>query len=101
MHGIVDPPAVDVVREITPAESTQVFDDCQVVPCLQEQGIEVPEAPSLETFLAGRSWTADGDVVRAQLEDLVADGRRPDVEHVFTQVCPVTPPEEVRLGGQG
>lgn len=156
MYGIDDPPVVSPVREITPAESKQVFDECmaergwsvenghiqftaeqrsslyldryicaamypirqeylepldepgwgrvhdywlgETVPCLRAQGFHVPDPPTKRTFIEERSWTPDGDDVRTQVEEPVLEGEFPDVEHVFTSVCPVTPPPEVRLG---
>lgn len=157
MLGIEDPPEVEPTREVTPAESKAVVDECVVergwpmdehggfsypeeqsaafdidyyvciasypirqeylqplddaawsriydywttttVPCLRDEGLEVAEPPTRETFLASRAWTPDDSSVRRQVEDLVAQGRYPGVEHVFTQVCPVSPPEDVRLG---
>ena len=156
MYDIQDPPPVEVIHEITPAESKKVLDDCLAergwtmvngsfqfpgeqhdafkldsyvciasypiraeyltpmddagwrrvydywvrvtVPCLTQHGIDVPEPPSIETFLETRSWTPDGDEVRDQIERLVSIGKFPDVEHVFQKICPVSPPPEVRFG---
>jgi hypothetical protein len=156
MYGIQDPPEVEPVREITPAESKEVIDQCladrgwpvedghiqftsdqrdsldmdsyictamypirqeylepldeaawgriydywvsETIPCLRAEGLDVAEPPTKVTFVASRSWTPDNDHVRSQVEKRVAEGDYADAEHVFTAVCPVTPPPEVRLG---
>lgn len=156
MYGIEDPPQVDPIREITPAESKEVHDQCLVergwvmseggftypadqrqafflesyiciasypirqeylepldeaawgriydywvsetVPCFRAEGLDVSEPPTKETFLEGRAWTPDSDYVRSQVEERVQQGEYPDTEHVFTTVCEVTPPPEVRFG---
>lgn len=156
MYGIQDPPQVEPIREITPAESKRVYDECMVergwpvvnghirftqdqreslnmdqyickakypirqeylqpldeaawgrvydywvsetLPCLESEGLVIAEPPTRETFVERRAWTPDSDAVRDQVRDRVGQGDYPDIEHVFTEVCPVSPPEEVRLG---
>lgn len=70
----------------------------ETVPCLNSEGLTVNEPPTRETFVERRAWTPDSDAVRDQVRDRVSQGEYPDIEHVFTEVCPVSPPEEVRLG---
>ena len=156
MYRIDNPPIVEPIREITPAESLDVINACLVergwamsdgtftypeeqdeafrrdsyictasypirqeylapldaaawsrvydfwqtatLPCLRAEGIVVSDPPTKETFIANPTWTPDGALVREQVEALVAEGKYPDAEHVFTDVCPVSPPPEVRLG---
>lgn len=153
MYGIEDPPKVEPVRQITPAESMDLINECLVergwtmsdgtftypdeqdeafrtdsyictasypirqeylqplddtaweniydywvaktLPCLRGEGIEATNPPSLETFMATRSWTPDDRHVRQQVEDLVSQGKYPSTEYVFTTVCPVSPPAEL------
>lgn len=156
MLQISDPPVVEVVREITPAESKQVVDECladrgwpvvdggiefapdqeaslnmdiyrcsamypirqeyleplddaawgriydywvsETLPCLRSEGLDVEDPPTRETFLGSRAWTPDNENVRDQVMELVQQGEYPAAEHVFVDVCPVTPPPEVRFG---
>jgi len=156
MYGIEDPPHVEPVREITPAESKEVLDQCladrgcpwvgghiqftaeqrdsldmdhyiciamfpirqeylepldqaawgriydywvsETVPCLRAEGLDVAEPPTRVTFVESRSWTPDSDHVRSQVEKRVTAGAYPNTEHVFTALCPVTPPPHVRFG---
>lgn len=70
----------------------------ETVPCLEGEGFDVPEPPSEEAFLANpTSWSPDSPGVRDQVAARVAQGDYRDVEFVFTQVCAVSPPAEVRL----
>lgn len=156
MYEIQDPPVVEPIRHITPAESKTLIDECmtdrgwpvvdghiqftseqrdslnmdsyicaaqypirpeylqpldgaawgriydywvnEALPCLESEGLTVNEPPSRETFVERRAWTPDSDQVRDQVRDRVRQGEYPDIEHVFTEVCPVSPPEEVQLG---
>jgi hypothetical protein len=70
----------------------------ETVPCLRAEGIDVPEPPTIETFLSSQYWTPDGDAVRGQVERLASEGVYPNAEYVFAELCPVSPPAEVRLG---
>lgn len=73
----------------------------EVVPCLESEGLDVAEPPSEETFLANpTSWSPDSLSVRDQVAERVADGEYPSIEHVFTDVCPVSPPTDVRFADE-
>lgn len=70
----------------------------ETVPCLEAEGFEIKEPPSEESFLADPTrWSPDTASVREQVGARVSEGAYPSVEHVFTDVCPVTPPDDVRL----
>lgn len=72
----------------------------ETMPCLDAEGYELSEPPSRETFLASPTWSPDTPGVRDQIAVQVRDGTVPSHEHVFTEVCPVMPPDDVRYGGR-
>lgn len=73
----------------------------ETLPCLSAEGYDVPEPPSRETFLSNPTWSPDTPEVRAQVSNRVATGELISHEYVFTDVCPVSPPDDIRKGYGG
>jgi hypothetical protein len=73
----------------------------ETLPCLADQGFSLPEPPSRETFLSSPTWSPDTPEVRDQVAVRVAAGELISHEYVFTDVCPVYPPAEIRKGQGG
>lgn len=88
---------------IEPQQWSAIYDYwlSDTLPCLAAEGFEVPEPPSKESFLANPVWSPDTPEVREQVAARVSAGSFPSHEYVFTEVCPVMPPDDVRFTKDG